>query len=61
MSCTQSQIILLLEYIERKVENKLKKLGIPENKRRETLMEIEKIKQSIIEYGLTEIEKELGI
>ncbi len=60
MSCSQSQLVLLIEYIERKLDSKLKKMGIPRDKIREALMEIERIKQSIIEYGLAEIEKELG-
>ncbi len=61
MSCTQSQLVLLLEYLERRVENKMKKLNIPKDKIHETILEIEKVKQSIIEYGLAEIERELGI
>ena len=61
MSCTQSQIVMLLEYIERRISNKMKRLGLSDKIKREIIMEIEKIKQNIIEYGLSEIEKQLGI
>jgi len=61
MSCTQAQLVLLIEYIERRLENKMKQLAIPSEKIRKTIMEIERIKQTIIDYGLAEIEKELGI
>ena len=39
----------------------MKQLGIPSEKIRKTIMEVERIKQTIIDYGLAEIEKELGI
>ena len=61
MSCTQAQLVLLIEYIERRLENKMKQLGIPIEKIRKTIMEVERIKQTIIDYGLEEIEKQLGI
>ena len=61
MSCTQAQLVLLIEYIERKIEYKMRQLGIPSDCIRKTIIEIEKIKQTIVDYGLAEIEKELGI
>ena len=61
MSCTQAQLVLLIEYIERRLENKMKQLAIPSEKIRKTIMEIERIKQTIIDYGLEEIEKQLGV
>ncbi len=61
MSCTRSQIVLLLEYIERKISLKMKELKIEEKKRNQLILEVEKVKQNIIEYGLAEIEKEIGI
>ena len=61
MSCSQAQLVLLIEYIERRLEHRMKQLGIPSEKIRKTIMEVERIKQTIIDYGLAEIEKELGI
>ena len=61
MSCTQAQLVLLIEYIERKIEYKMRQLGIPSEKIRKTVIEIERIKQTIIDYGLEQIEKELGV
>jgi len=39
----------------------MKQLAIPSEKIRKTIMEIERIKQTIIDYGLEEIEKQLGV
>ena len=39
----------------------MKQLAIPSEKIRKTIMEIERIKQTIIDYGLEQIERELGI
>jgi len=61
LSCSQAQLVLLIEYIERRLENKMRQLGIPIEKIRKTIMEVERIKQTIIDYGLEEIEKQLGI
>ena len=54
-------MVLLIEYIERRLENKMRQLGIPIEKIRKTIMEVERIKQTIIDYGLEQIEQELGI
>ncbi len=61
MSCTQVQLILLMEALERRLETRMKRLGIEKEKRIQTLMEVEKIKQTLIEYGLDELSKQLGI
>jgi len=60
-SCSQAQVIMLVEYIERRIDEKMKKLGIPEDKRLKIIMEVERIKQTLIEYGLAQLTKELGI
>jgi len=52
---------MLIEYIERKIDEKLRSMKAPEDIRKQTIMTIEKIKQTIIEYGLIQIEKELGV
>gem|GEM_PF-2210756 len=61
MSYSQAQLVLLIEYIERQVDTKMKKLGLSKQFRQQVLLEIEKIKQTIIEYGLEQIQRELGI
>ncbi|WFO75645.1 hypothetical protein J4526_01825 [Desulfurococcaceae archaeon MEX13E-LK6-19] len=55
------KVVLLVEYIQRKVDDKLRELKIPDEIRQKINYEIEKIKQTLIEYGLAQIEKELGI
>lgn len=61
MSCNQAQLALLIEYIERRIESKMKKTGLNKQTRQQILLEIEKIKQNIIEYGIEQIQRELGI
>ena len=61
MSCSQAQLALLIEYIERRIESKMKKTGLNKQTRQQILLEIEKIKQNIIEYGIEQIQRELGI
>jgi len=61
MNCTRAETALLIEYIEREIETKMRKLGLDHNTRNQILLEIEKIKQTLIEYGLTELRRELGI
>ncbi len=41
---------MLIEFSERKVDKKLRAMKVPKNR-----------KQTIIEYGLAQIEKELGV
>lgn len=52
---------LLLEYIERKQLEKAKQLGIPPEKIKPLIMEIELIKQTLLEKGMTRILRDLGI
>ena len=61
MSCSQAQLALLIEYIERRIESKMKKTGLNKQTRQQILLELEKIKQNIIEYGIEQIQRELGI
>lgn len=61
MGCTKAQLILIIEYIERHVDGKMKSLGIDRERRERVLQEIEKIKQNIVEYGIAEIQRELGL
>jgi len=61
MNCTRAETALLIEYIERQLDAKMKKLGLDKNTRDQILIEIEKIKETLIEYGLDEIRRELGI
>ncbi len=60
-SCSQAQVVMLVEYIERRIDEKMRRLEIPENKRLKIIMEVERIKQTLIEYGLAQLTKELGI
>lgn len=61
MSCTTAEMSLLLEYIERKQLEKAKQLGIPPEKIKPLIMEIELIKQSLLEQGINKIIRELGV
>ncbi|OYT38555.1 MAG: hypothetical protein B6U89_05655 [Desulfurococcales archaeon ex4484_58] len=59
MGCEKAQLVLIIEHVERRLESKMKRLGIPENQRREVLMEIERIKNTVIKYGIEQIQREL--
>lgn len=61
MTCTKAQLLLFIEYIERCIDSKMRKLGLSREHRQQILLEIEKTKQNIIEYGIQEIQRELGI
>ncbi len=44
MSCNQAQLALLIEYIERRIESKMKKTGLNKQTRQQIIYEIEKVK-----------------
>jgi len=51
----------LLEYIELRIQEKAQELGIPEEKIRQLVMEIEKIRLRIRDQGFHELEETLGL
>ena len=61
MKCTEASIMGLLEYIELRLEEKARELGIPEEKTRQLVMEIEKIRIRIRDQGFHELEESLGL
>ena len=61
MKCTDASIMGLLEYIEVRLKEKAEELGIPEEKIRQLVMEIEKIRIRIRDQGFHELEQTLGL
>ncbi len=51
----------LLEYIELRIQEKARELRIPEEKIRQLVMEIEKIRIRIRDQGFHELEESLGL
>ena len=61
MKCTDASVMGLLEYIELRIQEKARELEIPEEKTRQLVMEIEKIRLRIRDQGFHELEQTLGL
>ncbi|OYT57440.1 MAG: hypothetical protein B6U76_00930 [Desulfurococcales archaeon ex4484_217_2] len=61
MSCTKAQVVVLIGYLERKVDEILRNLNVSENIRREVAEFFEDVRVRFEEFGFAEIERELGL
>ncbi|RLG01433.1 MAG: hypothetical protein DRN49_01315 [Thaumarchaeota archaeon] len=61
MSCSKAQVVILLGYLERKVDEILRDFNVNERIREEVAEFFESVKLRFEEYGFAEIERELGL